>query len=86
MHFDEEMGFQYLGPGITVLSPSDPRPPTALCFFHVGVLWSIPDLRDFSAGSYSGTCLLHLLWNMPHVQAGSILGGIACPPALLHGI
>ena len=28
MHFDEEMGFQYLGPGITVLSPSDPRPPT----------------------------------------------------------
>ena len=27
MHFDEEMGFQYLGPGITVLSPSDPRPP-----------------------------------------------------------
>ena len=30
MHFDEEMGFQYLGPGITVLSPSDPRPPTVL--------------------------------------------------------
>ena len=28
MHFDEEMGFQYLGPGITVLSPSDPRAPT----------------------------------------------------------
>ena len=28
MHFDDEMGFQYLGPGITVLSPSDPRPPT----------------------------------------------------------
>ena len=28
MHFDEEMGFQYLGLGITVLSPSDPRPPT----------------------------------------------------------
>ena len=30
MHFDEEMGFQYLGPGITVLSPSDPRPPTVV--------------------------------------------------------
>ena len=30
MHFDEEMGFQHLGPGITVLSPSDPRPPTVL--------------------------------------------------------
>ena len=23
---------------------------------------------------------------MPHVQVGGILGGIACPPALLHGI
>ena len=43
-------------------------------------------LRGFSAGSYSGICLLHLLWNMPHVQVGGILGGIACPPALLHGI
>ena len=30
MHFDEEMGFQHLGPGITVLSPSDPRPPTVI--------------------------------------------------------
>ena len=28
MHFDKEMEFQYLGPGITVLSPSDPRPST----------------------------------------------------------
>ena len=27
-----------------------------------------------------------LLWNMPHVQVGGILGGIALPPALLHGI
>jgi len=25
-------------------------------------------VRGFSAGSYSGICLLHLLWNMPHVQ------------------
>ena len=40
----------------------------------------------FSAGSYSGICLLHLLWNMPLVQVGGILGGIALPPALLHGI
>ena len=24
----EEMGFQFLGPGNTVLPPSDPRPPT----------------------------------------------------------
>ena len=43
-------------------------------------------VRGFSAGSYSGVCLLHLLWNMPHVQVGGILGGIACPPALLHRI
>ena len=28
MHFDEEMGFQFLGPRSTVLSPSDLRPPT----------------------------------------------------------
>ena len=28
MHFDEEMGFQFLGPRSTVLLPSDPRPPT----------------------------------------------------------
>ena len=33
-------------------------------------------VRGFSAGSYSGICLLHLLWNMPHVQVGGILGGI----------
>ena len=43
-------------------------------------------VRGFPAGSYSGICLLHLLWNMPHVQVGGILGGISCPPALLHGI
>ena len=42
-------------------------------------------VRGFSAGSYSGICLL-LLWNMPHVQVGGILGGIALPPVLLHGI
>ena len=42
-------------------------------------------VRGFSAGSYSGICLLHLLWNMP-VQVGGILGGISCPPPLLHGI
>ena len=39
-------------------------------------------VRGFSAGSYSGICLLHLLWNMPHVQVGGILGGISCPPGI----
>ena len=29
-------------------------------------------VRGFSAGSYSGICLLHLLWNMPHVQVGGV--------------
>ena len=53
--------------------PVDPRPAQVY-------------VRGFSAGSYSGICLLHLLWNMPHVQVGGILGGIALPPALLHGI
>ena len=53
--------------------PADPRPAEVY-------------VRGFSAGSYSGICLLHLLWNMPHVQVGGILGGISCPPALLHGI
>ena len=28
MHFDEEMGFQFLCPRSTVLPPSDPSPPT----------------------------------------------------------
>ena len=28
MHFDEEMGFQFLCPRSTVLSPPDPSPPT----------------------------------------------------------
>ena len=42
--------------------------------------------RGFSAGSYSGLCLLHLLWNMPYVQVGGIWGGIAVPPSLIHGI
>ena len=36
-------------------------------------------VRGFLGGSYSGICLLHLLWNMPHVQVGGILGGIALP-------
>ena len=45
-------------------------------------------VRGFSAGSYSGICLLHLLWNMPHVQVGvyQVVGGIALPRVLLHGI
>ena len=39
-------------------------------------------VRGFSAGSYSGICLLHLLWQFPSVDARGKLGGIACPPEL----
>ncbi len=40
-------------------------------------------VRGFSAGSYSGLCLLHLFWKLPHINAAGKLGGIACPPDLL---
>ena len=43
-------------------------------------------VRGFSAGSYSGICLLHLLWQLPFVDARGKLGGIACPPELLNTI
>ena len=43
-------------------------------------------VRGFSAGSYSGICLLHLLWQFPCVEARGKLGGIACPPELLRTI
>ena len=60
MHFDEEMGFQFLGPRSIVLSPSDPtvfftrfQPYDLhffLCFFSqsdhkVGFLWQVQDFR-----------------------------------------
>ena len=54
-------------------------------FDHLPAQVYVIYVRGFSAGSYSGICLLHLLWNMPHVQVG-ILGGIALPSALVHGI
>ena len=40
-------------------------------------------LRCFSAGSYSGLCLLHILWPIPGVVTKGCLGAIACPPSLL---
>ena len=43
-------------------------------------------VRGFSAASYSGICLLHLLWKLPFVEARGKLGGIACPPELLSAI
>ena len=43
-------------------------------------------IRGFSAGSYSGLSMCHLLWRMPHVSVRGTLGGIALPPALLSRI
>ena len=40
-------------------------------------------LRGFSAGSFSGMCLLHILWPISGVVTKSRLGPIACPPVLL---
>ena len=40
-------------------------------------------VRGFSAGSYSGICLLHLLWKLPYIDVRGKLSGIACPPELL---
>ena len=34
----------------------------------------------FSAGSYSGICLLHMLWKLPSIDARGKLGGIVCSP------
>ena len=41
------------------------------------------DLRGFSAGSFAGLSMLHLLWKFPHVVTNGKLGAIACPPQLI---
>ena len=43
-------------------------------------------VRGFSAGSFVGLTVLHLLWRQRELLAQGILGGIACPPALLGNI
>ena len=40
-------------------------------------------VRHLSRYSFSGLCLLHILWPMPGVFTRGILGAIACPPDLL---
>ena len=57
MHFDEEMGFQDLGPGITVLSPSDPRPPTVR--FDSIVILAAAALGWAALGSHLQTKIWH---------------------------
>ena len=41
------------------------------------------DLRGFSAGSFAGLSMLHLLWKFPHVVTNGKLGAIACPSQLI---
>ena len=43
-------------------------------------------VRGFSAGSFVGLSLLHLLWQWNTVHAGGVLGAIACPSSLLDCI
>ena len=40
-------------------------------------------LRGFSAGSYVGLALIHILKEIQCVRIDSVLGAIACPPRLL---
>ena len=47
------------------------------------ILDQLIHLKGFSAGSFAGLCLLHLLWKFPNVVTESTLGAIACPPQLL---
>ena len=41
------------------------------------------DLSNFSAGSFAGLSILHLLWKIPNVVTNGKLGAIACPPQLI---
>ena len=43
-------------------------------------------IRGFSAGSYSGLSMCHILWRMQHVSVRGTLGGISLPPVLLSHI
>ena len=48
--------------------------------------WQAYSYRGFSAGSFVGLSLLHLLWQWNTVPAGGVLGAIACPSSLLDCI
>ena len=37
-------------------------------------------VKGFPAVSYSGLCIMHLLWRLPHIHASGKLGGIASIP------
>ena len=43
-------------------------------------------VRGFSARSFVGLTVLHLLWKWQAIHARGVLGAIACPPALLERI
>ena len=41
-------------------------------------------IRGFSAGSYAGLALVHILKEIKGVRTRSVFGAIACPPRLLY--
>ena len=72
MHFDEEMGFQFLGPRSTVLSPSDPRPPTVQHWpAAVAAWWSSRACMQGPAGELCDVVffpiilMVHHTWQAP---------------------
>ena len=79
------MGFQFLGPRSTVLSPSDPRPPTVRdtivvlaggrhCCIGLGGVGFAPSNEDLAFRD--GVCHLMNLFSADHVQAKAAPGPI----------
>ena len=55
-------------------------------YFNMARVWqraSRVDIKGFSAGSYVGLALVHVLREIKSVRTRSVLGAIACPPSFL---
>ena len=55
-------------------------------YFNMARVWqraSRVDIKGFSAGSYVGLALIHVLREIKSVRTRSVLGAIACPPVFL---
>ena len=56
-------------------------------YFSMARVWqraSRVDIKGFSAGSYVGLALVHVLREIKSVKTRSVLGAIACPPSFLQ--
>ena len=56
-------------------------------YFSMARVWqktSRVAIRGFSAGSYVGLALVHVLKEIKSVRTQCVLGAIACPPSFLH--